>query len=269
MRRYGLLHPLALSFYSQPLYQDVGKNWKGAAFLYLLLVLALCSLPGVVQMQVGLADFVQKDAAGLIQQIPRISISDGEVSTDVETPYYITDPKTHKPLIIIDLTGRFTSLEGTEAKVLLTKKQVIAKKSDQETRVYDLSGVKKFSIDRATIERWLQLARSWITLLLFPLVLLFSYCYRVFQVFIYGLIGLIFAKISHASLDFMASVRLSIIAITPVLVLDTVLDLAKVHVPSWWLICFLIAMGYLFFGIKANAVAQPQAGTPGPQPRLT
>src|SRR3990172_1304212 len=227
MRKFGLFHPLVLSFYSQPLYQDVARNWRGATFLYLLLVLALYWLPGMVKMQRDMSEFLEKDAPAALQQIPRITITDGVVSTDVETPYYIKDPETGKPFLILDLTGEFTSLEGTGAKMLLTRNQLIAQKSTMETRTYDLSGIKSFSIDRETIERWLQLARSWLVPLLFPIIHIFSYCDRLFQTFVYGLIGLIIAKLFHVPLGLMASVRLAIIAITPVLLLDTVFGLAK------------------------------------------
>ncbi len=263
MRKFGLLHPLVLSFYSRPLYQDVGKNWRGAAFLYLLLLVGLCWLPVMVQMQVDVAHFVEEGAMGFVQQVPRISISDGVVSTDVETPYYIRDPETGRPLIIIDLTGEFTSLEGTEAKALITTKQLVMQRNERETRIYDLSGIKSFAVDRSRIEHWLQLARSWLVLVLFPIILFFSYCYRVFQTFIYGLIGLIFGKMSHVPLGLMASMRIAIIAITPPLILDAVLKLAKVHLPLSWLIGFVIAMIYLYFGIRANAAEQPQGSTQG------
>ena len=266
MRKFGLFHPLVLSFYSQPLYADVARNWRGITFLYLLLVLALCWVPGMVKMQTGLSKFIKKDAPALVQQIPRVSIINGEVSTDVETPYYINDPDSGKTLMILDLTGEFTSLEGTGAKMLLTRNQLIAEKSAIETRTYDLSGIKNFSIDRATIEGWLQLARSWLVPLLFPIILLFSYCYRLFQALVYGLIGLIIAQVLHVPLGLMASVRLAIIAITPVLILDTLLGLTEFRLPAWWLLGFAIAMGYLFFGIKAASSAPPPGETPGPQP---
>ena len=266
MRKFGLLHPLVLAFYSPPLYQDVARNWRGITFLYLLLVLALSWLPGMFSMQKGLSGFVTKDAPEGLKQFPRISIINGEVTTDVETPYSIKDPESGKTFIIIDLTGEFTSLEGTEAKMLLTRNQLIAQKSTMETRTYDLSGIKEFTIDRTRIEGWLQLARTWLVTLLFPFVLLFSYCYRLFQVFVYGLIGLIIAKLLKTPLAYMASVRLAIVAITPMLILDTILSLVKFHVPAWWLLGFAIAMGYLFFGVKASAVPQPSVEPFTPPP---
>ncbi len=255
MKRYTILHPLILSFYSQSLYQDVGRNWKGLAFLYLLFLLALSWLPSMVKLQLGLADFLRTDAAAFVQQVPRITISNGEVSTDVETPYFVKDPKTGKPAMIIDLTGKTTSLDRSEAQILLTKKQLMVKKSAAETRVYDLSAVKQFSVDRERIGRWLQIGKKWLIPLVFPFAVLFSYVYRIVQALIYGLIGLLFATISKAALGYQPSVRLAVIAITPVLVLDTIFDVAKVHVPFWSVIGFCVAMAYLFFGVKANAAA--------------
>jgi hypothetical protein len=64
----------------------------------------------------------------------------------------------------------------------------------------------------------------------------------------------------------MASVRLAIIAVTPGLILDTLFPLVKLRPPAWWLLGFAIAMGYLFFGIKAATAAPPQAATTRPQP---
>lgn len=257
MRKFGLVHPIVLSFYSQPLYQDVARNWRGITFLYLLLVLALSWLPGMVSMQKGVSEFVTKDAPEGLKQMPRVSIIGGEVTTDVETPYFIKDPESGKTFIIIDLTGEFTSLEGTEAKVLLTRNQLIVQKNIRETRTYDLAGIKEFTIDRTRIEGWLQLVKTWLVPLLFPFVLVFSYFYRLFQVFVYGLIGLIIAKLLKAPLAYMASVRLAIIAITPVLILDTVLSAVKFHLPAWWLLGFAIAMAYLFLGVKAATAASP------------
>ncbi len=269
MKRYSILHPLVLSFFSQSLYQDVGRNWKGVGFVYLLLLLALSWVPDIVKMQLGLTNFLRSDAAGLVRQLPRITISKGEVSTEVDTPYFINDPKTGKPAAIIDLTGKITSLEGSEALVLLTKKQLIMKKSTAETRVYDLSAVKQFSFDRAWIEGWLQIAGNWFVPALFPFAVLFSYVYRILQALIYGLIGLLFTKFVKASLDYSATVRLAVMAITPVVLLTALLDFLETQIPFWSLICFFIAMGYLFYAVKANASPKGPLSDPGQQSPVT
>jgi hypothetical protein len=158
---------------------------------------------------------------------------------------------------VIDLTGEFTSLDQVDAAFLLTERSLIARKSDYETRAFDLSGVEDFEIDRQRVEDWLGTARWLFFPVLYPICLGFSLAYRLLQVLIYGAIGIGFAKVLNLELPYFALVRISTLAITPVLVLDTAMDLLKFHLPLWWLLAWLIAMAYLFFGVGSNRPAMP------------
>jgi hypothetical protein len=82
---------------------------------------------------------------------------------------------------------------------------------------------------------------------------------------IYALIGILIAKILEVELNYQALVRLAVISITPVLIIDTIYSVAGLKIPLWWLICFIIAMSYMFFGIKASRTFNitPVAGTNG------
>jgi hypothetical protein len=253
MKEYSILHPLLFSFFSKSLYRDVGRNWNGIGFLYLLLVLAMVWIPEMIQFHFSYATTIDKAAPAFVSQIPSITITKGEVSTDVPTPYFIKDPQNDNVLAIIDITGEFTSLEDSEAKALLTKNQLIVKKNERETRMYDLSAVESFAIDKHTVERWLAWSKSWLALLFYPFAVLFAYVYRIVQALFYGAIGLLFAKGLNTTLGYQTSVRLAVISVTPVILLDTARSLLERTIPFWWLICFLIALGYLFFAVKANS----------------
>ncbi len=194
MKRYSIFSPLVLSFFSKNLYQDVGRNWKGTGFAYLLLLLALAWIPTIVQMQLGLMHFVSHDAVGLINQVPRITIKDGTVTTDVETPYFIKDPDNGKIAMIIDLTGKYDSLDGAEAKILLTQHKVVTKQSNNETRIYDLSNIKDFWLDRARLAGWARTFGSTFAVILYPFCVAGSYVFRILQALLYGAIGLLFAS---------------------------------------------------------------------------
>jgi fatty acid desaturase len=178
-------------------------------------------------------------------------------------------------VVIIDTTGGITSLDRSPAVVLLTRTKLIAKKREQETRVYDLSGLEEFSLDRERVQSWATAIAQWLAAGLYPFALIGSFIYRMVQALIYALIGLLFARGVNASLSYGALVRLSVFALTPVLILCTVNDLLPVplhagpssapnrelallpvSLPLWWLICFIVAMGYLFFAVKSNAAAQ-------------
>ena len=251
MKRYSILHPLWLAFYSRDLYADVGRNWKGLGLTYLLLLLALCWVPIVVRLHGGGTSF-QKEAEFFIAQVPPITIRDGELSTDVPTPHFIRDDK-GETVAIIDLTGKFTSLDETGAKMLVTKSKVLVRRSRAETRVYDLSGVRSFSLTQAKMRDWLHLGVKWFPVIAYPFVVLFSFVYRIIQVFLYGGLGVLFARSAKVSLDCQSLVRLAAIAVTPAIILDTIRDLAGWKVQHWWLVCFAVAMAYLFFAVKANA----------------
>ena len=139
MRRYSIFHVPALSFFSKKLYIDVSQNWKGVNFLYLLLLLAVCLTPTMINLHRGVSNFVDNEAPAIIDQIPEITITDGQVSIKEAQPYYIMDPDSNKPLAIIDTTGRIESLKETDALCLFTGNKVIMKKRNVENRTYDLS----------------------------------------------------------------------------------------------------------------------------------
>ena len=272
MKRYSIFHPLVLSFFSRSLYIDVGKNWRGTGLLYLLLVLALVWIPTIIRGQLNVSSWVDGDSKEITKQLPGITITKGEVSTDVPTPYSIKDPKTGKDIAIIDTTGQHETLDNTEAGLLLTKSKLVVKKNTTETQTYDLSGIQSFHLDRSIVESWLVTIRQWFIPVLYPLALIFSFIFRAIQVLIYALIGLLFARILHANLDFKALMRLAAISLTPVLVLNLVFEFIPMQVPGWMLIGIIIELIYLFLAVKANAEPeempqyQPPIGYPNVMP---
>jgi hypothetical protein len=269
MKRFSILHPLFMSFYSGELYQDVGRNWKGVGLGYLFLVMALLQLPLAVKIHVGFAKWVATDANQIIDKVPQINIRNGEVSTNVQTPYFIPMPpdaasrtSTAKYLAVIDLTGEYRSLEDVSADMLLTKHSLIVRNRPSEIRTYDLSGVESFSVDSARIRGWLDAFRVFIGPGFYLLVLVFSFLYRSVQVALYAGVGTLFARSLNVALDYSALMRLAAVAVTPPMILNEIVDLTQPHIPMWSLLCLGMAMGYLYFGVKANAPAAPGVAFP-------
>jgi len=253
MRRYSIFHPLVLSFFSKSLYRDVGKHWRGTGLLYLLMVLALVWIPTIIKGHLEMSRWIDGDSKEITKQIPAITISNGQVSTDVTTPHFIKDPKTGNDIAIIDTTGTYTTLENTQAKFLLTKSKLIVSRSAGRTETYDLSGAQSFYVDRSRVEGWLVTAKVWFVPVLYPLALIFSFIFRAIQILVYALIGLLFARMLHANLNFKTLMRLAAISITPVLILNLLFEFVPVHIPWWSLLGIVIALAYLFFAVKVNA----------------
>jgi len=251
MKRYSFIHAFVFSFFSKAFYQDVGRHWRGTGLLYIFIALLLVWIPTVIRMQVGFSRFGAQEGSRFTQQIPHITIRKGEVSTDVATPYFIKGDN-GEPLVIIDTTGRYESLDNTPASLLLTKTQIHTR-NNQKTSIYDLSGVESFELDRTRAENWLQTARTLLVPVIFPLGVVFGFLFRAIQILIYAAAGLLFAQISKTNLSYQTLMRLAAVALTPVLVLNLIFEFLPFRIPGWWLIGTLIGLGYLFFAVRSNA----------------
>lgn len=254
--RYSVFHALYMAFYSADLYQDVFQRWHGVGAAYLLLLVVLSWLPLLVKMQVGFSDFARNDAPNILEQIPPLTIDKGKVSTPVETPYFIKDPDTGKELAIIDLTGKITSLDGRDAKVLVLPSKVLARQSTTEVREYDLSQVQHFEFTREKAQDWLATFKNLLLVIVAPFAILFGYVYRILQLLLYAAVGMGFASINRLKAEYGVMMRLTAVAVTPAILINAIYDVAGKGIPFWWLICFAIAMCYLFFAVKSAATRQ-------------
>jgi len=253
MKKFSIIHVPILSFFSGDLYRDVGLNWRGVCFGYLFLLIAVCTIPRIFILQKSISLFIDEQAPPLLEQVPKITMTNGQVLVDEPQPYYIKAPDGNEVLAVIDTTGEIQSLDGTDAFVLLTKTKLIYRQSDVEYRTYDLSGIKEFVLDRGRIMGWLNIVKKLIIPVLLPFILLGSYIFRIIQALIYAAIGLIFVGFCRVNLSYDALVRLAVIAVTPCIIVRTIFEIASVHVPMAGLWFFLLAMGYLFVGVRANS----------------
>ena len=268
MKRYSIFHPLVLSFFSKSLYRDVGKNWRGTGLLYLAIILALLWIPSIIKGQLATSAWVDGDSKEITKQIPAITITKGQVSTDVPTPHIIKDPKTGVDIAIIDTTGKYQNLDDSDAKLLLTKSKLIVKKNETESQTYDISSVQSFYLDHPKVDGWLALVKTWFVPVVYPLALIFSFIFRAVQILIYACVGLLFARMLKANLDFKTLIRLSAIAITPVLVLNLIFEFVPGRIPWWGFLGIIVALAYLFFAVKVNAESEdaPQYQPPNAYP---
>lgn len=251
MKKFSILHVPLLSFFSGELYRDVGLNWKGVGFGYLFLLLAICTVPRMFKIQRSLSNFIDEQSPPFISQVPEITIEKGEVHVDKPQPCYITVPDSNEIIAIIDTTGQIQSLDNTDAFILLTKTKLISRQNKSESRTYDLVNVQHFVLDQDKITGWLNTIKRILVPFLYPFVLLGSFIFRIIQSLIYAAVGLLFAEWCKTKLSYPALLRLAVTAVTPCIIVRTVLGYASVKLPLASLWFFLTAMGFLFYGIKA------------------
>lgn len=251
MAKYNIFQAIVMSFYSKNLYRDVAVNWGGKTFLYLLILLALSWIVFTFEAQrfinAGYATF----SAQYVNQVPEMTVKDGIVHTPENRPYLIKDTDNNQPVIIIDTSGQYTNLDQTDAKMLVTQKQVIMKKKD-ETRIINISD--KFNANLVP-EKLNDLIKDFISyawIILFIFLWLGSFIYRILQAFLYSMIGRLFGSIFKVPLTYGQIVQIAMISITPTIVLASILDFFIIRFPHQLLVYFLLAICYLFYGIVAN-----------------
>lgn len=253
MKRYNLFQALIMSFYSQALYRDVAKNWRGVGLLYLLILLAICWVPATYQLKQRLAYFVAVEAPPVIAEIPTININTkGEASIKENVPYFIKYPNSERVLGIIDTSGQFVSLKNTEAKVLLTKTHLLIANGPHDELGYSLTNFPNFTFTQANFTHFIEFLSHWMVILLFPIALFISWVYRFVQVAIYALIGSLFSSVLKCNLRYIAILRLATVALTPVIVVASIFSFYDITFAAELPAFFFFAMVYLFFAVKAN-----------------
>lgn len=153
--------------------------------------------------------------------------------------------------MVIDTSGTITSLDQTEARGLVTARQAIFQKNAIETRSFSFETVDHYILNQEKITHWLDISKKWAAPVLYPLCVLGSFTYRIVQALIYACLGLSIANLCKSKLSFDALLRLSVIAMTPAIIIGTLFDATAIRLPWAGLWFFLLSMGYLIFGIRS------------------
>ena len=274
VRRHSILRAVPLSFFSRDLYRDVAASWRGIGLAYLALVVALLTLFAVVWMQVGLGRWAKGPALGFADQIPSIVIRHRVVEVDRPMPLVIVDRSSGKEWMVVDTTGQITSLDGLEASVLVTADHVFYRRSAAETRMFSLAGVDSLKVSSTRVRGWLGLVSTWAVPLIAPFVFGGMFLFRLIQVLVFALFGLLAARLAQVRLDWSRLMRLTAVALTPALLFDPLIDLSRIRLPGRGLLWTGIALAYVAWAVLANrsgpeapGAVVTAAGEPAGEPR--
>jgi hypothetical protein len=241
------------SFSSKELYRDVAANWRGKAFVYLLILLAVTWVPEMLDMHRSLRLFVANEGSAAFSQVPAITIEDGILSIDAPEPYYIRFGDDDEILAIIDTTDGVTSLDDEEGRVLVTESRVFFVRGDTGyIESFSLSDVGDMSFDAQTLEEGASAVAPFIPIVAYPFALVWSFAYRLAQVLVYSLFAMLIVRQHKLTLDFASVYSMTLVAITPAVLLKTVVWLSDFSMPLLFVPHVALALGYVYFGVVAN-----------------
>jgi hypothetical protein len=263
MKRFGVLQGFYLSFFSADLYRDVAKNWTGIGLLYLLLLLAITWLPSGFRVFTSLTTFSTEKGAALAQQMPRVTIGNGEMRAEPPGRHEVKDPATGEVFLVIDDTIDEVPSDAANDMMVLARKEFGTFQRNQR-RVWKLAPGFNYELTSAKVQAFLSRAPYWAAPLTYVGAVAGSFVFRTLQILVYGGIALWFARRFKAGMNYQAAVRLAAVAVTPVIVLRTLIWFTPTE-PRWyirWPVAFVITVLLIRFGVRAAAEPETVATVP-------
>lgn len=247
----ALVGVFARSFYSPTAYLHVGASWKGLGVGYLLVVVVVWAVPDMIRQYHATTTFAESYVRDLFWQVPEMKLQDGILLVKDATPHYVKDPVNGVQLIIIDTTGKTVSLENGAAKVLLTKTQTIYSQGSNNIK-HAPHGHKPYLVNKEALDALRDRFNKWF----FPM---YAIAVVAAKSIMFGLlamagvaVGVVYARLVGSTLGLFSIARIAAVAVTPSIIVYSLMELGLVRIPQWWLWAFVISCSYTIFGIRSN-----------------
>jgi hypothetical protein len=201
----------------------------------------------------------------MAQQMPTVTIQDGTMRANPGGRHELKDPSTGEVFLIIDDTIDEVPAETLADGAVLTRKEFgTFTRRRSERRVWKLAPGLNMNVTAAKAQSFLTGLPYWATPLMYVGALAGSLAFRIVQVLLYGSIGMFYAKRFKAAIEYKDAVRLAAVAITPVVVLRTLIWFMP-REPIWyvrWPIAFIITVFVVRFAVRAAAEPEPLGSVP-------
>lgn len=232
------------SIYSPQFYKTIPQKtlWQAVKyFILLILLLTTISILALFQNLVIetpkiIQDYIQKTINCFPDDL-EIKISGGEVSTNVEEPYFITDCDPLSgvggmKIAVVDTKTPFAQAKFEEYNTLVwvTKDAVSIKDKDYQTRIYSLKGAQDFTLTKQSINSFYNKFSpylKWVGPVILALTffgIFIVYLLRLSQLLITSSLIWLLGKIFKHELNYSTSYKVSLFASTLGLIVDLIVS---------------------------------------------
>ena len=234
----------------------VARQRLRRTFVYLLLLVAISAAATTVSWMGQLHKMV-KWLEPHLDEIPTVTIRNGEASADVEQPWVKnlgTDEHGHDVVAIIDTTGARQDFGPNEIGVFLKKHDLVVKQVEEE-RVIPLSRFPDTTVGPEVVRGFIKSA-----LRRAPFYLgAFLGVWYLFAKSMQALLLVLAALIGARAMRFGQLFTIAVYALTPAVLLDSALPFTKLHLPAFWLVYAAIGVVYAILGARRADVPPPDS----------
>ncbi len=231
-------------------YRSIKNNRFSRSFIYLMLLfLIIYSVNGVRTFVVSRI-VVGEIAAGLNDSVPEFKLENGKFSFEGKMPYYIEENADE--VFVIDTTGEITEdiLKDKKSGMLITEDKILAKTNAIETREINLSELKGLTVTKSDILEFLP-KLSWIILVFIFFGFIFVLGWKLLNVVILALLGLIANSVMKGRLQFNNMLNISIYALTLPMLIQLAYNLSGFLIPKFGIAYWGISILYVVLAAKS------------------
>lgn len=243
-------------------YAEILKKPLSAAFIAVLLLTAIFGTMQYAGMMVSLDSVIKKGEAIYHKDFPYFKYTAGEgLSVDAKMPLiieqdsilYIIDTTDPSDKIFQDkYTDKFNSFQQA---FFVGNRTLVIKKNAVESRTYDLNQLNPFApFDKEDVSKKFYYWKYFAAVLL-PFYLIYFFCAKTISVLIISLIAMMINSSSKYRFSYASLFTASAFALVAPVIIDTVLSIANINIPAFFLFYYAIAAIYLILGLKKAHIA--------------
>ncbi len=242
-------------------YRQAGRSPLSKCFLYLLYLCLIFTVVFFFIFVFRIMPLVDDIVSWMKADMPVITWTPEGISIDKPSPYVMTHSK-FGPLITFDMSkSEVTPEEMGKSSVLVTSKKIfVSEQGAGSLRTYDLTkpsqeanqAVSPAKVDAEAIQKFYNVLKPWLYGLMFVAVFFFFFVWKLLAALFYSWVGLLINFLSKPRLSYDAIFKISIFAITPWFVFQTVSGVVPFLnlLSRNFFASFLITSVYLFLAFK-------------------
>lgn len=256
---YSYWQAFVMSFYSMDIYVDVRHRWRGFGAIYVLLVMAIISLPLSIKIIYEKHNYYYQVMLPIIKKLPDLKLVEGELVFNKSQPYFMNSPVSHQPVVIIDTTGKVTDLPNSnypEAALLFTKHAMISRFGQMPPSIEKYQKDMSVNIEPTMLIPLFDRLKTIFVYAFYPSMMMFwygvFYSFLCIIAFLFKMFSVILLKYE---INYKNALRLASVSSTPMLVLSVIFAFLGIQSKSagWTIVgCWL---AYFIFAIRANKLA--------------
>lgn len=283
-QQYSVWQTPIAAFYNKSFYVNAANNWPGSGALYMFVMCLIATVVAVAPVAVFCYNAVtDKSLPQFLQQLPRVTLQDGQVSIDKPSPYQIKDQQgTVVAEFRCDQSGEpKLSSSGPNPPIIVTRDKIFIAEGTSghsEGQTHSFSDFKaNVSFDGNDLYRLIQQIMIWVPVALFLFWSIGNYLGHLFQMLVFGGFAQLLCSGKSHAISFGAGMRLASIAMTPSIVISIALGLIEILAPAsksfvgaalmgMRLVGIILAVMYLVIAVKALEGTTPDAPPAPPAP---